>query len=282
LLQNLDGGSRVHTSYNQAIAATGRLSSSNPNLQNIPLTEMGGVNVRKAFVAEAGKMLLAADYSQVELRVMAHCSADEKLIEAFANDFDIHQHTADTVFGKDMFSSEKERRKRAKIINFSVLYGSGPFSLSKELGVSFKEAKEFIDMYFDKYRGVKSFIERVIQEAEANPIVKTISGRIREIPEIMSANKTVKDNGKRMAINTVIQGSAADIIKIAMINIHKQLQGMESRLIMQVHDELVFEYTPAEESKLFELVKREMEHAWKLEVPLKVTLKKGTNWGEMT
>ncbi len=282
LLQNLDSSSRVHTSYNQAIAATGRLSSSNPNLQNIPLSEMGGVNVRKAFVAEEGKMLLAADYSQVELRVMAHCSADEKLIEAFENDFDIHQHTADTVFGKDMFSSEKERRKRAKIINFSVLYGSGPFSLSKELGVSFKEAKEFIDMYFDRYRGVRSFIERVIQEAEANPTVKTISGRIREIPEIMSANKTVKDNGKRMAINTVIQGSAADIIKIAMINIHRQLRGMESRLIMQVHDELVFEYTPAEEKKLFESVKQEMEHAWKLAVPLKVTLKKGKNWGEMS
>lgn len=281
LIDDIDENSRVHTSYNQTVTATGRLSSSGPNLQNIPVGEMGGVNVRKAFVAEEGKMLLAADYSQVELRVMAHCSADEKLIEAFGKDFDIHQHTADTVFGKDLFLSDHERRKRAKIINFSVLYGSGAFSLSKELGVVFKEAQEFIDMYFDKYRGVKAFMDRVISEAEVNPVVKTIAGRIREIPEIMSANKTVKENGKRMAINTVIQGSAADIIKIAMINIYRQLQGMESRLIMQVHDELIFEYPPKEEEQLFEIVKREMENAEKLKVPLKVDMKKGQNWGEM-
>lgn len=281
LLDDIDQNSRVHTSYNQTVTATGRLSSSNPNLQNIPVGEMGGINVRKAFVAEEGKMLLAADYSQVELRVMAHCSGDEKLIEAFEKDFDIHQHTSDTVFGKDLFLSSQERRKRAKIINFSVIYGSGPFSLSKELGVSFKEAKEFIDMYFDKYRGVKAFMEKVIREAEANPVVKTIAGRIREIPEITSANKTVKENGNRMAVNTVIQGSAADIIKIAMINIHRRLKNMESKLIMQVHDELIFEYPPEEESKLFEIVKKEMESAEKLKVPLKVALKKGKNWGEM-
>ncbi len=281
LLKDIDPSGRVHTSYNQTVTATGRLSSSNPNLQNIPVGEMGGVNVRKAFEAEAGKLLLAADYSQVELRVMAHWSADENLVKAFAEDFDIHQHTADTVFGKDLFLSNVERRRRAKIINFSVLYGSGAFSLSKELGVSFKEAKEFIEMYFEKYKGVKDFIEKVIAQAEAEPVVKTILGRIREIPEITSANRTVKENGKRMAINTVIQGSAADIIKIAMIKIYKELQGMNSRLIMQVHDELIFEYPPEEENQLIEIVRREMEHAEQLRVPLKVTLKKGQNWGEM-
>ncbi|MCP4213501.1 MAG: DNA polymerase I [bacterium] len=282
LMETVDKSGRVHTSYNQTVTATGRLSSSNPNLQNIPVGETGGVNVRDAFGASEGKRLLAADYSQVELRVMAHFSKDKNLVEAFANDFDIHQHTADKVFGKDLFLSARERRKRAKIINFSVLYGSGAFSLSKELGVSFKEAKSFIEMYFEKYVGVKDFMEDVIARAEEDPEVKTISGRRRKIPEITSSNRNVKENGNRMAINTTIQGSAADIIKIAMLNIHEKLKGLESTLIMQVHDELVFEYPPAEEEQLFKLVKSEMENAYKLEVPLKVVLKKGETWGTMT
>ncbi|MCP5103085.1 MAG: DNA polymerase I, partial [bacterium] len=281
LLDTVDSGSRVHTSFNQTVTATGRLSSSDPNLQNIPVGEMAGINVRDAFIAEPGKLLLAADYSQIELRVMAHFSKDKNLLEAFENDFDIHQHTADTVFGKDLFLSGKERRKRAKVINFSVLYGSGAFSLSKELGVSYKDAQNFIDMYFEKYTGVKAFMEEVITAAEADPEVKTISGRRRSIPEIVSSNRTVKENGKRMAINTTIQGSAADIIKIAMLDIHKRLQGMQSRLIMQVHDELVFEYPPEEERQLFEIVKTGMENALKLAVPIKVVLKKGKTWGTM-
>ncbi len=281
LIDASDENSRVHTSFNQTVTATGRLSSSNPNLQNIPVGEMGGINVRRAFVSGEGRMLLAADYSQVELRVMAHCSADEKLIQAFNQDFDIHQHTADAVFSKDLYLTDQERRKRAKIINFSILYGSGPFSLSRELGVSVGEAKTFIDTYFEKYSGVRAFIDQVIKKAETEPLVKTIAGRIREIPEILSENKTVKENGKRMAINTVIQGSAADIIKIAMINIYRELKNMKSRLIMQVHDELVFEYPPEEEEKLCQIVKREMENAEKLKVPLKVVLKIGKNWGEM-
>ncbi len=281
LMETVDQVSRVHTSYNQTVTATGRLSSSNPNLQNIPVGEAGGVNMRDAFVAEEGNYLLAADYSQVELRVMAHFSEDKNLLEAFANDFDIHKHTADTVFGNDLFSTEKERRKRAKVINFSVLYGSGPFSLSKELGVSYKEAQQFIEMYFEKYTGVKDFMEGVIAGAEQDPVVKTISGRLRHIPEILSSNRTVKENGNRMAINTIIQGSAADIIKIAMLNIHRRLEGMESRLIMQVHDELVFEYPLGEEEQLFEIVKSEMEGAVPLKVPLKVDMKKGKTWGSM-
>jgi DNA polymerase-1 len=281
LLESVDDSDRVHTSFNQTVTATGRLSSSHPNLQNIPVGEMGGVNVRQAFIPSEGNRMLTADYSQIELRVMAHFSKDPNLMEAFRNDFDIHQHTADRVFGKDLFLSPQEMRKRAKIINFSVLYGSGPYSLSKELGVSYKEAANFIDMYFDKYSGVRDFIGRVIGEAEQSREVKTILGRKREIPEIVSSNRTVKENGNRMAINTTIQGSAADIIKVAMVNIHKKLKAMDSKLIMQVHDELVFDYPPSEEERLLELVRTEMEHAIPLDVPLKVTIKKGENWGEM-
>jgi DNA polymerase-1 len=283
LMDSVDKQNRVHGSFNQTVTATGRLSSSNPNLQNIPVGETGGINVRDAFVPETGKWLLAADYSQVELRVMAHFSRDPKLVEAFANDFDIHKQTADTVFADDMMTSPQEKRKRAKIINFSVLYGTGPFSLSKELGVSYQVAKEFIDTYFETHAGVKDFIGKVIAGAEQDAEVKTISGRRRDIPEIQSSNRTVKDNGKRMAINTVIQGSAADIIKIAMINIHGKMteMGLKSKLIMQVHDELIFEYLPEEEEKLFQLVKHEMENAVALEVPLKVALKKGKTWGTM-
>lgn len=283
LMESVDDNHRIHGSFNQTVTATGRLSSSNPNLQNIPVGETAGIIVRDAFRAEEGKRLLAADYSQVELRVMAHFSQDPGLMNAFANDFDIHQHTADTVFGSDLFTNAKEKRKRAKIINFSVLYGTGPFSLSKELGVTYNDAKDFIDTYFEKHAGVKSFIDQTIMDAEQDTFVKTISGRRRDIPEILSANRTVKENGKRMAINTVIQGSAADIIKIAMINIHKKMTeaGMKSKLVMQVHDELVFEYPPEEETQLLQMVKQEMENAVELRVPLKVDLETGLTWGSL-
>jgi DNA polymerase-1 len=281
LLENCDENGRVHTSFNQTVTATGRLSSSNPNLQNIPVGEIGAVNLRRAFIAAEDRRLLSADYSQIELRVMAHFSEDENLLKAFAAGEDIHQHTADLVFGADLFSQAAELRRRAKIINFSIIYGSGAFSLAKELGVSYGEAKEFIERYFEKYSGVKRFMDGVIAAAEKNPEVRTISGRVRPIPEILSSNRPVKENGNRMAINTIIQGSAADIIKIAMIRIHEHLKKMESRLILQVHDELVFEYPPAEEKRLAVLVRHEMEQALKLEVPLKVSLKTGRNWADM-
>jgi DNA polymerase-1 len=281
LLDNRDGQDRVHTSFNQTITATGRLSSSNPNLQNIPVGEIATINLRQAFIAGENHLLLSADYSQIELRVMAHFSGDENLIKAFAQDMDIHQHTANLVFGADLFSQRNELRRRAKIINFSIIYGSGAFSLAKELGVNYAEAKEFIERYFQKYSGVKRFMDGVIAAAERNPEVRTISGRVRPIPEIMSSNRPVKENGNRMAINTIIQGSAADIIKIAMIRIHEHLKIMKSRLILQVHDELVFEYPPEEEKQLLALVKNEMENALVLKVPLKVSLKKGANWADM-
>jgi DNA polymerase-1 len=281
LLENCAENGRVHTSFNQTVTATGRLSSSNPNLQNIPVGEIAGLNLRRAFIAAADRQLLSADYSQIELRVMAHFSGDENLMQAFAENMDIHQHTADLVFGADLFSARGELRRRAKIINFSIIYGSGAYSMAKELGVSFAEAKAFIDRYFEKYSGVRRFMDKVIAAAEKDPEVRTISGRGRPIPEILSSNRTVKENGNRMAINTIIQGSAADIIKIAMIRIHEKLLSMQSRLILQVHDELVFEYPAAEENKLIAVVKMEMENALKLKVPLKISLKKGQNWADM-
>ena len=281
LLESVDENNRVHTSFNQTVTATGRLSSSNPNLQNIPVGEMGGIHIRRAFVAEPGNHLLAADYSQIELRVMAHFSQDPELIEAFRRNEDIHWHTAELVFGENLLQNPEELRRRAKIINFSIIYGSGAFSLSKELEVPVREAKAFIDGYFEKYRGVKRFMDEIVAAAEKHPQVSTIAGRQRPIPEIQSANRNVKENGNRMAINTVIQGSAADIIKKAMIAIHRRLRGWRSRLIMQVHDELVFECHPSEEKRLCALVQEEMEHAFALRVPLKVSLKKGPDWGDL-
>jgi DNA polymerase-1 len=281
LLENLDGQDRVHTQFNQTVTATGRLSSSNPNLQNIPVGDVAGLNLRRAFVAAPGRLLLSADYSQIELRVMAHFSGDETLKRAFAEGADIHQRTADLVFGADLFAQRQELRRRAKIINFSIIYGSGAFSLAKELGVSFAEAKDFIERYFETYSGVKRFMDGVIAGAVKEPEVRTLSGRFRPIPEVQSSNRNVKENGNRMAINTIIQGSAADIIKMAMIRIHERLRPLQSRLLLQVHDELVFEFPPGEEQALADLVRREMEGAAPLDVPLRVSLKKGVNWADM-
>lgn len=281
LLENLDEQDRVHTQFNQTVTATGRLSSSNPNLQNIPVGEIAGLNLRRAFVAAPGRRLLAADYSQIELRVMAHFSQDPELLRAFAEGADIHQRTSDLVFGPGLPGQRGELRRRAKIINFSILYGSGAYSLAKELGVGFAEAKEFIERYFATYRGVRRFMEQVAAAAEKEPEVRTLAGRVRPIPEVQSANRTVKENGRRMAVNTVIQGSAADIIKMAMIAIHAGLAGMESRLLLQVHDELVFEFPPAEEARLAALVRRGMENAVSLSTPLKASLKSGSNWADL-
>jgi DNA polymerase-1 len=288
LLDSLDEQDRVHTQFNQTVTATGRLSSSNPNLQNIPVGTLSlgdsgpGLNLRRAFVASPGHRLLSADYSQIELRVMAHFSGDENLLQAFAEGADVHQRTADLVFGAGgLFAGAPELRRRAKIINFSIIYGTGAYSLAKELGVSFAEAKDFIERYFEKYSGVRKFMDRVIADSEKDPEVRTISGRFRPIPEVQSSNRTVKENGNRMAINTIIQGSAADIIKMAMIRIHGHLGSMQSRLVLQVHDELVFEYPDSEEKKLIAVVKKEMEGALELKVPLKISLKKGANWADM-
>jgi DNA polymerase-1 len=280
-MNKVDQQHRIHTSFNQTVTATGRLSSSSPNLQNIPVGSLEGINIRSAFIAKPRTRLMAADYSQIELRVMAHFSRDPNLQKAFVHDLDIHQHTASLVFSPNSSIPPGEQRRRAKIINFSIIYGSGAYSLAKELGISFSEARDFIDNYFTQYAGVKKFIESVVKEAKLNPVVKTIFQRMRHIPEIQSSNRNVAENGKRMAVNTIIQGSAADIIKRAMINIFKRLTEMESRMILQVHDELVFEYPLSEEKELERMVRQEMEGAVKLRIPLKIDLKKGDSWGSL-
>jgi len=279
--ERLDGTGKIHTSFNQSITATGRLSSSNPNLQNIPVFESDDINIRKLFVSDENKKLLAVDYSQIELRVLAHFSKDEGLIDAFNRGLDIHTQTANLVFGGNLFMDKKLKRKRAKIINFSIIYGSGPYSLSKELDVSFKEAKEFIDTYFDKYSGVREFIDETIAFAETNGFVKTMFGRYRELPELKSDTQNIRENGKRMAVNTIIQGTAAEIIKIAMINIYNKIKQTDNKMLLSVHDEIIFEYPLNEEKKIIKIVSNEMKNAVKLRVPLEVSVKTGKNWGEM-
>ncbi|GFO54762.1 DNA polymerase [Geomonas sp. Red276] len=273
---------RVHTSYNQAVTNTGRLSSSDPNLQNIPVRGEEGRGIRKAFVAEPGSVILSADYSQIELRVLAHLSGDAVLCDAFANGEDIHLRTACEVFDIHPAFVTGEMRRQAKVINFGVIYGQGAFSLAKELGVTPKQAKAFIDSYFERHAGARAFLDRCIQEAEVCGFVTTLLGRRLSIPDIGSKNGNIRAFAQRNAVNYPIQGSAADIIKAAMITVTRRMkaQGVESRLIMQVHDELVLEVPETERALMEELVRTEMEGAIKLAVPLKVDLNFGANWSE--
>jgi len=273
---------RVHTSYNQAVTNTGRLSSSEPNLQNIPIRGEVGRGIRRAFIAEEGALLLSADYSQIELRVLAHMSGDRVFCEAFAAGEDIHRRTASEVFGMFPELVTSEMRRQAKVINFGVIYGQGAFSLAKELGVTPKLAKAFIDNYFERHSGARSFLDGCIREAEVCGFVTTILGRRLPIPDISSKNGNVRAFAQRNAINYPIQGSAADIIKAAMIGVTRRMrqEGVASRLIMQVHDELVFEVPLAERELMEELVRSEMEGALPLRVPLKVDLNFGLNWSE--
>ncbi len=272
---------RIHTIYHQTGTATGRLSSSDPNLQNIPIRGELGKKVREAFVAEEGRFLLSADYSQIELRVVAHMSGDEKLIKAFRDGEDIHRATAEEVFaGMDLPPDEK--RRRAKIINFSIIYGTSPYSLSKELGVDVHQAAEFIRKYFEKYPGVKNYIDRTVAEAREKGYVKTLFGRKRRIPELRSPNKNIQAAGERIAMNTPIQGTAADIMKKAMIEVYEFLRkgGFRAKMIMQVHDELVFEVPEDELDTVKEKVKEIMEKVVELKVPLVVDVASGKNWRE--
>ena len=273
---------RVHTSYNQAVTNTGRLSSSEPNLQNIPVRSEEGRSIRHAFIAEAGCLLLSADYSQIELRVLAHLSEDRVFCDAFSRDEDIHTRTASEVF--DIFPEmvTQEMRRQAKTINFGVIYGQGAFSLARELGVSTKVAKEFIDNYFDRHAGARIFLDGCVREAEAKGYVTTILGRRLPIPDINSSNGNIRAFAQRNSINYPIQGSAADIIKQAMVRVTERMHKdrMKSRLIMQVHDELVFEVPEEEQLAMEKLVRHEMEHAVSLRVPLKVDLNFGRNWSE--
>ncbi|AJE04258.1 DNA polymerase I [Geobacter pickeringii] len=273
---------RVHTSYNQTVTNTGRLSSSEPNLQNIPVRTEEGRRIRRAFIAEEGHLLLSADYSQIELRVLAHLSEDRVFCDAFARDEDIHTRTAAEVFGLFPEMVTPEMRRQAKAINFGVIYGQGAFSLAKQLGIATKVAKEFIDNYFARHPGARAFLDGCVREAEEKGFVTTLLGRRLPIPDITSSNGNIRAFAQRNAVNYPIQGSAADIIKEAMVRVTERLRrdGMRSRLIMQVHDELVFEVPEGERTAMEQLVQHEMEHAIPLRVPLRVDVNCGRNWSE--
>jgi DNA polymerase-1 len=273
---------RVHTSYNQTVTATGRLSSSDPNLQNIPIRTEEGRLIRHAFIAPPGHLILSADYSQIELRVLAHLSGDPVFCHAFAGDEDIHTRTAAEIFGLFPEMVTPEMRRQAKAINFGVIYGQGPFSLAKQLGIARKTAEEFIATYRERHRGAMDYLDGCIRQAEETGYVTTQLGRRLPIPEIHSSNGNVLAFARRNAINYPIQGSAADIIKAAMIKVDSRIrrEGLKSRLIMQVHDELVFEVAEAELLQMERLVEEEMTQAVAARVPLKVDISYGNNWSE--
>jgi DNA polymerase-1 len=273
---------RIHTSYNQTVTATGRLSSSDPNLQNIPIRTEEGRLIRQAFVPRAGWALVSADYSQIELRILAHCSEDEILINAFLKDEDIHTRTACEVFQISPDALSNELRRQAKAINFGIIYGMSAFGLSKQLEISQKMAQTYIDHYFARYRGVKRFMDHTIAEARKTMRTSTLLGRIRLLPDIQSSNNIIRQAAERTAINTPIQGSAADLIKVAMIKMDDALRGkkLESAMLLTVHDELVFEVPPAELDEVARLIKDIMEGVWQLKVPLKINIETGKNWDE--
>ena len=271
---------RIHTTFNQTVAATGRLSSSDPNLQNIPIRTELGRRLRRAFVAAPGHRLVSADYSQIELRVLAHLSKDEALIQAFRAEEDIHDRTAREVFGSDPSLSEHEKRRRAKIVNFSIIYGKTAFTLGKEFGVPTREAQVFIDSYFDRYPRVRELLDEIIRVARRTGKVRTLFGRQRYVPEIGSRNRNTRSAAERVAVNTPIQGSAADLIKKAMIDLSRRLKeaSVSARLLLQVHDELVLEVPEDEVETVEALVRETMENVYPMEVPLRVDIATGSSW----
>jgi DNA polymerase I len=273
---------RVHTTYNQTVTATGRLSSSNPNLQNIPIRTLEGKRIRQAFIAPPGSEIISADYSQIELRVLAHLSCDRALLEAFAAGEDIHSRTASDVFGVFPEMVNPDMRRQAKVINFGVLYGMSAFGLAKELGITQKLAQAYIDSYFQRYRGVRDYLDSLLTQARRDGYVTTLLRRRRYLPEIHSPQAPVRQFAERMAINAPIQGTAADLIKIAMVRIFRRLaeEGLSAAMIMQVHDELVFEAPVSEREVLMALIREEMEEVLKLDVPLRVEISVGRNWDE--
>ncbi|HKD13896.1 MAG TPA: DNA polymerase I, partial [Candidatus Angelobacter sp.] len=274
---------RLHTTFNQAGTATGRLSSTNPNLQNIPIRTELGREIRAAFIAEPGCVLLSADYSQIELRLLAHFSDDPLLVEAFRRGDDIHSLTASQVFGVPPMMLDAEHRRRAKVVNFGIVYGLSPFGLSQQLGIEQREAKKFIDAYFEKYQGVRRFIDSVLEETRREQRVRTLFGRVRPIPDINSKNANMRGFAERTAVNTPLQGTAADLIKLAMIRIDEELRGrnLKSRMLLQVHDELLFEIPHAELGQVRDLVQEKMQDVYPLKVPLVVEVGVGPNWRDV-
>ena len=273
---------KIHTSYNQTVTSTGRLSSSNPNLQNIPIREEKGKDIRKAFVANQNCVFLSADYSQVELRIMAHLSGDENMIKAFQSNHDIHAATAANIYKVPIEDVTSDMRRKAKTANFGIIYGISVFGLAERLNIPRSEAKELIDEYFETFPMVKTYMEKCVENAREKGFVETIFGRKRFLPDINSHNANVRGFAERNAINAPIQGSAADIIKIAMARIAKKLaeENLKTEMILQVHDELNFNVPNNEIERVKSLVKEEMENACHLQVPLKVDIGIGENWLE--
>jgi DNA polymerase-1 len=271
---------RIHTSYHQAIAATGRLSSSDPNLQNIPIRTQEGRRIRQAFVAPPGYSLVAADYSQIELRIMAHLSGDTSLLSAFAEDRDVHQATAAEVFGTPLEAVSADQRRSAKAINFGLIYGMSAFGLARQLGIARGEAQKYVALYFERYPGVKRYMDETRRQARDAGFVETVFGRRLYLPEIQSRNQALRQYAERSAINAPMQGTAADIIKRAMIEVDSWLQrsGAQARLIMQVHDELILEVADAAVDTIVSELRSHMASAAELAVPLKVDVGVGLNW----
>ena len=274
---------RVHTSFNQTRTATGRLSSSEPNLQNIPARGELAKEVRQAFIAPPGSYLLATDYSQIDLRVLAHLSQDRSLLDAFRRDEDIHRATAAQVFDVEQSAVTPDMRRVAKTVNFGVIYGMSDYGLEQATGLSREEAANFIAAYFEKYPGVKQYLEATKEKARREGYVQTLLGRRRSIPEINSSNRQIREAAERMAINMPVQGTSADIIKVAMINLDREMEKrkLESKMLLQVHDELIFEVPEAEREEMRQLASKLMSTALELSIPLKVDIKTGKNWGEM-
>jgi len=280
----VDENNRVHTSFNQTITATGRLSSSDPNLQNIPIRTQLGREIRKAFVAETGYKILAADYSQIELRIVASLAGDKKMLEAFSKKEDIHTQTAAEIFGIKPDKVSKQERRQAKAVNFGIIYGLGARGLSQDTGISYEEAQEFIDKYFDIYDGIKNYIEETIELARELGYVETLFGRRRYLPEINANHQQMRAQAERMAVNHTVQGTAADLMKLAMIEvagrIKKEFAAGEVRMLLQVHDELVFEVKNDLVAHAKKIIQNEMESVYKLKAPIEVEVEAGKNWGE--
>jgi DNA polymerase-1 len=273
---------KIHTTYNQTVTATGRLSSSHPNLQNIPIRDEDGKEVRKAFIPEDEELFLSADYSQIELRIMAHLSGDKNMINDFTSGHDIHAATAAKIYKKPIEEVTKDERRKAKVANFGIIYGISVFGLAERMNVDRREAKELIDNYFATYPDICAYIERCKEEARANGYVTTLFGRKRFLPDINSRNAVVRGYAERNAVNAPIQGSAADIIKVAMINIYRRIkeENLHSTMILQVHDELNFNVVPEEKDKMLSIVIEEMQNAFPMSVPLIADHGWGANWLE--
>jgi DNA polymerase-1 len=283
-LPNLvDSEGRVHTTFNQVGTATGRLSSNNPNLQNIPVRTALGREIRAAFIPAPGNLLLSADYSQIELRLMAHFSQDPLLLSAYRTAQDIHALTASEVFGIPVAQLDKETRARAKAVNFGIVYGISPFGLAAQLGIDQRVAKQYIETYFARYAGVRRFIDRTLETVRRDQSVRTYFGRVRPIPDISSRNPNMRGFAERTAINTPLQGTAADLIKLAMIRIDAEItrRNLRSRMTLQIHDELLFDVLPAEADELHALVKQEMEHVAEFTVPILAEVALGPNWRDI-